>query len=90
VVEDPFDRDRYLGYARERIVRQEQAIAHLAACGCNTTLAEKRLVSLRRPLDAMLQRRQARAEEQANTPCVPAPGQLGPVERDGQSGSEAP
>jgi Tfp pilus assembly protein FimT len=83
-------KDLALEDVRERIARQEQVIAHLAANGRSTILAEKRLASLRHALDAMLQRRRARAERQTNILCIPVSGQFGQAERDGQPGSEAP
>lgn len=43
MAEDPLRRDPYIDDARERIVRQEQAIEHLAASGRSTALAERRL-----------------------------------------------
>jgi len=83
-------RDSSLEDTMERIVRQEQTIAHLAATGRSTALAEKRLASRRRSLDAMLQRRQARAEGQGDATPITTPDQLGLAERDGQPGAEAP
>jgi uncharacterized coiled-coil protein SlyX len=83
-------KDLALEDVRERIARQEQVIAHLTANGRSTALAEKRLASLRHALDAMLQRRRARADGLGDATPVATPGQLGPQERDGQPGAEAP
>ncbi len=82
-------RARYLEEVRERLARQEQVIAHLAASGHSTIPAEKRLAALHRSLDAMLERRRGVAERQRNALFTASPGQLGPAEK-GQPGSEAP
>jgi len=83
-------RERYLDEVRERLARQEQTIAHLTASGRSTALAEKRLASLRRALDGLLQRRRGWTECQDNTPVGVAPGQLGPAEPQPQPGSQIP
>jgi len=83
-------RARYLDDARERIARQEQVIAHLAASGRSIALAEKRLVQRRQALDALLQRHQQRGGGQESTMPGAIPGQLGTAERHGQPGSETP
>ncbi|MDQ2802324.1 MAG: hypothetical protein M3Y41_06445 [Pseudomonadota bacterium] len=80
-------RTRYLEETRERIIRQEQAIAHLAANDHNTALAEKRLMRRRQAFDALLERRKG---EEGSVPSTVIPGQLGPAERKGHPGSQAP
>jgi hypothetical protein len=84
------ERERCLENTRERILRQEQSIAHLAADGRSTVLAEKRLVAMRRALDALLERRRSRAEGRDSAPLTTLPDQLGPAERMGQPGAETP
>ena len=78
------DRDRYIEEVRARFARQEQAIAHLAANGHSTALAEKRLMRRRQALDTLLERRKGEAEAQGSVPSTATPGQLGPAERKGQ------
>jgi uncharacterized coiled-coil protein SlyX len=80
-------RTRYLDEVRERLARQEQVIAHLAASGRSTALAEKRLMVRRQALDALLQRHERRSAGQGSTSSN-TPAQLGPADRDGRPGSE--
>lgn len=56
--------DRYIEAARERILRQEQAIAYLAKCGHGTALARRRLAALCRALDILLDRHQQADESE--------------------------